>query len=241
MDYHAFQTLSYGLYVISARHKDRIGAYIGNTVFQVTSEPPRLAISCHKDNHSAGLILGSGLFTVSVLRQDCDKELIGNFGYKSGKDFNKFSGYSFNEGMNGIPVLSEQCLAWLECRVIETVDAGTHLLFIADVLDAGLFEESGPPMTYAYYKEHHKAKAPKNAPTYLDESKLKKDEEEAGPATEPDRDLGPVYRCRLCGHEYDPAEGDEDSGIPPGTPFADLPDDWECPICGAAKEDYDPI
>ena len=49
------------------------------------------------------------------------------------------------------------------------------------------------------------------------------------------------YRCTVCGHVYDPAEGDPDSGIPPGTPFEDLPDDWHCPICFVSKSEYVPL
>ena len=49
------------------------------------------------------------------------------------------------------------------------------------------------------------------------------------------------YRCTLCNHEYNPAEGDPDAGIDPGTRFEDLPDDWICPECGAAKADFEPI
>ncbi len=46
------------------------------------------------------------------------------------------------------------------------------------------------------------------------------------------------YVCELCGYVYDPAEGDPDSDIEPGTAFEDIPDDWECPICGATKDDF---
>ncbi len=49
-----------------------------------------------------------------------------------------------------------------------------------------------------------------------------------------------MYRCVICGHVYDPAEGDPSTGIPPGTLFADLPEDWVCPDCGAAKSDFEP-
>ncbi len=46
------------------------------------------------------------------------------------------------------------------------------------------------------------------------------------------------YVCELCGYVYDPEEGDPDGGIEPGTAFEDIPDDWECPICGATKDDF---
>ncbi|MEE4354736.1 MAG: rubredoxin [Desulfatiglans sp.] len=47
------------------------------------------------------------------------------------------------------------------------------------------------------------------------------------------------YQCSVCGYEYDPAEGDPDNGIEPGTAFEDLPDDWVCPVCGALKEQFE--
>ena len=49
------------------------------------------------------------------------------------------------------------------------------------------------------------------------------------------------YVCGPCGYEYDPAVGDPDNGIAAGTAFEDLPDDWECPICGAGKEEFEPV
>jgi rubredoxin len=48
------------------------------------------------------------------------------------------------------------------------------------------------------------------------------------------------YICTLCGYIYDPAEGDPDNGVPPGTAFEDLPDDWTCPPCGASKDEFEP-
>lgn len=47
------------------------------------------------------------------------------------------------------------------------------------------------------------------------------------------------FECQPCGYIYDPAVGDPDSGIKPGTPFSELPDDWVCPLCGAYKEDFE--
>lgn len=49
------------------------------------------------------------------------------------------------------------------------------------------------------------------------------------------------YRCLMCGYEYDPAVGDSDSGIAPGTAFEDIPDDWVCPECGVGKDDFEPM
>lgn len=49
------------------------------------------------------------------------------------------------------------------------------------------------------------------------------------------------YKCKVCGHIYDPKEGGPDGGIAPGTSFEDIPDDWVCPICGVIKKDYEPF
>jgi len=49
------------------------------------------------------------------------------------------------------------------------------------------------------------------------------------------------YKCEICGYIYDPSEGDPDSGIQPGTSFENIPDDWECPMCGVGKEDFSSV
>jgi rubredoxin len=114
--------------------------------------------------------------------------------------------------------------------VVQTVDVGTHMLFVGEVVDCGPTDSEEPPLTYAYYQDVKKGKSPKNAPTYLApepaESVI-----EAPAATD-------QYTCPLCGYIYDLAVGDPDGGIAPGTRFEDIPDDWVCPICGAAKADF---
>jgi len=103
------------------------------------------------------------------------------------------------------------------------------LLFIGRALDCELLDPEGEPLTYAYYREVRKGKAPKNAPTYVDPEKLKKQVSET---------VAERYYCTVCGYEYDPALGDPEHDIPPGTRFEDLPDDWVCPSCGAEKADF---
>jgi rubredoxin len=49
------------------------------------------------------------------------------------------------------------------------------------------------------------------------------------------------YRCTVCGYIYDPEEGDPESGIKPGTPFEELPDDWVCPVCGVTKDQFEKV
>ncbi len=49
------------------------------------------------------------------------------------------------------------------------------------------------------------------------------------------------YQCQICGYIYDPAQGDPDNGVPPGTPFEKLPSEWVCPLCGAPQDQFIPM
>lgn len=233
MDIKAFFKLSYGLFVISSKYGDKINGYIANTAFQVTAEPPKLAISCHKDNLSSDIILKSKGFSISVLEKETDPDLIGLFGYNSGKNKNKFEQTNYKYGKTGMPVVLDNTIAYFECEVVDVIDVGTHYLFIGQVVEAESLNES-EPITYAYYRNVKKGMAPKNAPTYVDKSKLK---DEVKPTKENKAD-GQRFVCEVCSYVYDPAVGDELQNIPPGTPFSELPDDWVCPICAAAKSDF---
>jgi rubredoxin len=88
-------------------------------------------------------------------------------------------------------------------------------------------------MTYAYYHQVKKGKTPPKAATYI-----APDQQEAEPTTERKKMI--KYRCTVCGYIYDPKAGDPDSGVKPGTAFADLPDDWVCPVCGVGKDQFEP-
>jgi len=226
MNIEAYFKITYGLYVVSTRLGDRLNGYVSNTVFQVTAEPARFAIACSKNNHTAGMIMDSHVFSVSVLQREARADIIGAFGYRSGRDTEKFTNFNYKFGSLGTPILLDDTLAWFECQVEQTLDTGSHLLFVGAVVDSDLLDPSGEPLTYAYYREVKKGKAPKNAPTYVDPEKLKQQASSA-PV---------IYYCTACGYEYNPAVGDPDHNIPPGTEFEDLPDDWICPVCGTEKE-----
>jgi flavin reductase (DIM6/NTAB) family NADH-FMN oxidoreductase RutF/rubredoxin len=237
MNLETFYSLSYGLYIVTAQGKDKKNGYIANTAFQVTAEPPQIAISCNKDNLSAQTIAESGFFGISVLHREASKEIIGRFGYKSGKDIDKFDGTTYFETAEKIPVVTEGCTAWFSCKVVNTFDVGSHLLFIGEVLDGAYIDEEKEPLTYEYYRKARHGRSPKNAPTYIkEEPKPAASEETTTPAVS----SGQKWICTVCDHIYDPAEGDPDSGIAPGTPFEALPDDWACPVCGAEKADFEP-
>lgn len=230
MNFEAFYKISYGLYIVSSKSGEKRNGYISNSVFQVTAEPPQIAVTCNKDNLSAEIIADSQVFSISVLSEQASNEIIGLFGYKSGKDTDKFKDVAWTEGEAGMPVVTQDSVASFECRVTQTFDAGTHLIFIGEVVATELLKEDGDPMTYAYYRSVKKGVAPKNAPTYIDKSKLSKKAE-----TKP---AGKKYECQVCGHVYDPALGDPAAGIAPGTAFEDIQEDWVCPVCGTRKSDF---
>jgi flavin reductase (DIM6/NTAB) family NADH-FMN oxidoreductase RutF len=229
MNIEAYFKISYGLYVVGSVNGTKLNGYVSNTVFQVTSEPARFAIACSKNNFTAEMISQSGVFSVSVLQKEARADLIGTFGYKSGKDTEKFSAFKYRLGKTGAPILVDDTLAWFECEVIQTIDTGSHILFIGNVVDGDLLNAAGEPLTYAYYREVKKGKAPKNAPTYIDVEKLKNQV----PADKMEK-----YYCTTCGYIYDPTLGDPEHGIPAGTSFEDLPETWVCPVCGTEKADF---
>jgi len=232
MNIEAYFKITYGLYIVSTAVGEKLNGYISNAVFQVTAEPAQFAIACSKNNYTADMISRSKVFAISALSDGVRADIISTFGYKSGRDVDKFEGYNYKIGRTGAPILLDDELAWFECEVVQTLDVGSHLLFVGNVIDGDLLNATGQPLTYANYRELRKGKAPKNAPTYIDPEKLKKQVRDS--ATEKDD----KYECVVCGHIYNPAEGDPDSGITPGTRFEDIPDDWTCPVCGAEKADY---
>lgn len=237
MNIEAFFKVSYGLYLIAAQHEGKLAGYVANTAFQVTAEPPRFAISCHKDNYSFEIIRKSKAFSISVLDKYSSAEMIGKFGYASGADKNKFDGVNYITGESGAPIITDDCIAWFECEVEQELVLDTHVIFIGKMVKNDLIDGSKEPLTYSFYRDVKKGLAPKNAPTYINKEKIE-DKVEKSETVVTDKEAGSVYSCDLCGYEYDPAEGDPDNGIPPGTPFEDLPDDWVCPICGAETEDF---
>ena len=221
INFEALFKLTYGLYIVCSGNRQHGNGFISNTFFQVSSEPARFASCCNKDNFTAGLIQKAGAFSVGVLHQDTSADFIGRFGYKSGIDFNKMEGMDVRYGETGVPIVLNEVIAFLECRVIQTIDVGTHWLFIGELVQAELLDDTRDALTYLYYRQVRKGLAPKNAPTYIDKSKLEPGES----AIKADR-----YKCTVCGYVYDEAIEK--------VRFVDLPDDWSCPVCGTEKEDF---
>ena len=226
MDLTTLYKISYGMYVVCSKNGDKLNGQIANTVMQVTAEPPKILVCINKENLTYQYINESGIFAVSVLDQDTPMKFIGHFGFKSGREFDKFKEMDYKTGKTGAPIITSNTLGYLECEVAVSMDVGTHTTFVGKVIDAQILKE-GEPLTYAFYHQIKKGKSPEKAPTYIPANiKENKEKEEK----EMDK-----YLCKVCGYVYDPEKGDPDNGIEPGTPFEKLPGDWVCPICGADK------
>jgi len=220
--------ISYGLYIICSKKGKKINGQIANALFQVTAEPQTIAVSINKKNLTHDFIEDSKAFTVSVLSENTPLQFIGTFGFKSGRDIDKFNDVKYKLGKTHIPIVLDNSLAYVEAKVIDKIDVGTHTIFIASVEDGEILTED-KPMTYEYYHKVKGGFSPKNAPTYVGEvDKEKKEMEKMD-----------KYVCKVCGYVYDPKKGDLGNGIKPGTKFENLPDDWVCPVCGAGKDQFE--
>jgi len=227
MNLKALHKLSYGLYVIASKKGGRLNGQIANTVFQIASEPPTIAVSINKNNLTWEFIRESRVFAISVLCQDTPLSFIGHFGFKSGRDMDKLDGINYKVGKTKVPVVIDNTASYLEVKVTGEMDVGTHTLFVGELVDADVISEK-PCMTYDYYHQVKRGVTPKTAPSYVEEKK----EVSAKMAR---------YKCSVCGWVYDPEIGDQEGGIVPGTPFERLPDNWVCPVCGAGKSDFERI
>ena len=99
-------------------------------------------------------------------------KFIGTFGFKSGRDIDKFEGINYRLGKTGQPIVLDNAVGYFELEKIGHMDLGTHTIFVGKILDAQCLSDE-PPLTYAYYHEVKKGYASKAAPTYIDPKQLK--------------------------------------------------------------------
>ena len=211
MDLQAFYKLTYGLYIVSSFKGEKPAGCIINTAVQVTADPVQLAVTVNKKNYTAEAIQQSGYFTVAALTQNADMDLIGTFGFHSSRDTEKFENFRCKRDENGVLYVLNHTAARFSCKVVQTVDLGTHIMFIGEATGAETLSDE-PLMTYEYYHKVKKGGTPKNAPSY-------KREQEAIPAKK-------GFRCTVCGYIL---EADE------------LPADFKCPICGQGADRFVPV
>ena len=181
MNNSALYKLGYGLYVITTRTKDGItdNGCIINTAVQVTDSPKAIAVTVNKSNLTHDIIAESMEFNLSVISEEAPFSLFEHFGFRSGREVNKFDGdIEAGRSENGIYYISRYVNAYLCCEVKTVVDLGTHTMFIADVKEADVLSEVST-MTYAYYHANVKPK--------------------------PEKKTTGGYRCKICNYVY---EGD---------------------------------
>ncbi len=180
MDQSCMYQLTYGLFVLSAAENGKENGCIINTAMQVTTTPNRISITVNKQNYTHDMIVRTGLFNVSILDQTAPFALFQRFGFQSGRDADKLAGLAVAHSQNGLFYPAQNVSAVISGKVVQTVDLGTHTMFIADVTDG--FKVSGEtPLTYAYYHANVK------------------------PKPQPKADDKKAWRCKICGYIY---EGD---------------------------------
>ena len=159
----ALFNITYGMYWLSTRSYGQDNACIINTAVQLTETPMTLSITVNKGNKTHNMIMESGRFNISSLSVDAPFSLFERFGMQSGRDVNKFIGFEdVKRADNGLYVLSRYANSYFTCRLLRTVDLGSHTLFIAALEDAQVISDR-PSCTYGYYQSDIKPKpeAPK--------------------------------------------------------------------------------
>ena len=182
MDKKVFTDISYGMYIVSCKDEKNCGCVI-NTLIQLTNENPIISICLNKKNYTNSIIKKTKKFAVSILSENIDPNIISKFGFQSSNDIDKFEDI-FYEEKEGVPILKDSICGFLICEVINIIDVESHDLFIARVVDTEKTNNL-KPMTYNYYHEVLKGKAPKKAPTYVEE----KSEEDS-------------WVCDICGYVH---------------------------------------
>ena len=191
MDKNVIRSLSYGMYIVGAKDDKLVGCIV-NTVVQITSDPITIAVSINHDNYTNEIIKKTNKFSISILDEEVNPEIIGNFGYKSSRDTDKYENvdYSLKEDL---PIINNTCGNMI-CKVINTIETNTHTIFLAEVIDMFGYNKK-TPMTYKYYHEVLKGKSPKNAPTFIEEKS---------------NNNKTIWKCSVCGYEVEKDELPED-------------------------------
>ena len=179
MDQKAMYQLSYGVFMLATKDGDAANGCITNTCMQVANSPTRVAISVINSNYTCELIKKSGVFTLSMLDQSASFETIKHFGYQSGRNVDKIGALKLPVDERGIPYLGWQACAVLCGKVVDSMDLGSHTMFIAEIVD-GRVLSSEAPLTYADYQKHVKPKP-----------EAKKEDKKIV-----------AWRCKICGYIY---------------------------------------
>ena len=165
LDLEVLSNISYGLYAVTVDDNGRPTGCIINTLIQVTSfEPIYMAISLNKDSYTSEVIERNKKYAINILSEDTPKEVIMRLGFASGRDRDKMDRIDYKL-RDGLPVINENCSGFMIFELVSKTRVDTHDIIIGKLIDGCRNEFT--PMTYKYYHEVIKGKAPKSAPTYL--------------------------------------------------------------------------
>ena len=157
MNTNVLDKLTYGVYILSTKYKDKPNACTIISCIQAGTDPDKLLISVMNTNYTRKLIEKSGVFCLAVLSEDCPFELIKHFGYQSGRDVDKFDGLTTFTDVNGVPCILSYVCATISAKVFDHIDLGSHTIFIAKIVDQKHLNDHNP-MSYSYYEKHVKPK-----------------------------------------------------------------------------------
>lgn len=162
----AFNKVTYGVYIVASSFEGKDSGCVITTLTQVTAEEkPKMTIAVNTQNYTNELIKKSRKVNISVLSEKAPLLLIGKFGFRSGRDFDKFEGTETVGGENGIKCVTEDAVAYFETKVIGETEAGTHTIFLLEVENAVKLTDDNS-MTYDYYHRVVKGKTPPKAATF---------------------------------------------------------------------------
>ena len=166
MDIKAFNNVSYGVYIATSKYEEEFSGCVITTLMQITAEDtPKMMVAINKSNYTNELIKKSKKVNVAVLSEEADMLLIGKFGFRSGRDFNKLEGTEHIISENSIPTVTESANSYFEANVIEELEAGTHTIFLLEITNSITLNDKNS-MTYDYYHKVVKGKTPKTAATF---------------------------------------------------------------------------
>ncbi len=227
----AVYKISYGVYVVTTK-TDKDNGCVANTFCQVTSNPNRVTITLNKANYTTNQILKSKNFNVSILNESLDFETIKRFGFSSGKDTNKFDGFNdYDRASNGIAYLTKHTNAYLTCKVVETYDLGSHIQFLADVIEDYILNEI-PSITYAYYLSNIKPKKSLDKVAYVCRV--------CGFVYQGD-ELPEDFICPICKHDASVFEKQSKSFKQESKMSTNEKETYVCPVCGYSVESDIPV
>ena len=177
MNTSALFKIGYGLYILSANEQGKDNGCILNSVMQVTSDPCQIAVCVNKNNYTCEMIQHTKKFNLSVLAEGVSFDVFKNFGYQSGRNTDKFTNFvDVKRSPNGIYYITKDTNAYMSAYVQQEIDLGTHIMFIAQLVEAEVLSDK-PTVTYDYYQKNIKPKP---------QSTEKKG-----------------WRCKICGFIYE--------------------------------------